>query len=82
MGGYRLRIDGLQPLDDRRDQLDDDAAIEILHEVEWPMPRRRSSPPVGEMLTAQQVAELNRAFLRAVADALAEIDDEGELHHE
>lgn len=82
MDGYRLRIDGLQPFGDRQPQPDDDLIISIPNRVEWPMPRRRAPPPVSEVLTEQQVAELNRAFLRAVADALAEIDDEGELHHE
>lgn len=81
MGGYRLRIDGLQPLGDRQPPPDDDLIITIPNEVEWPMPRRRAPPPVGGMLTEEQVADLNRAFLQAVAEALAEIDEDGGLHH-
>lgn len=81
LDGYRLRIDGLQPPGDRQPQPDDDLIISIPNGVQWPMLRRRAPTPVGGMLTEEQVADLNRVFLQAVAEALAEIDEDGGLHH-
>lgn len=77
---HKIVLHGLQPVGDRRDKPDDDLIIVIRDEVEWPMPRRR--PVETTRMTEQEVAEVTRALERAIAEAVAEVNDGADHGHE